>query len=62
MISPIKGFDGYFVDTNGLIYSNKKNGGYKRDITPLKLKEDKDGYLEVGIYKTGKDILEEYTD
>lgn len=54
MISPIKDFDGYFVDRNGLIYSNKKNGGYERDITPLKLKEDNDGYLEVGIYKNGK--------
>lgn len=50
---PIKNFEGYFVDRDGNIYSNRK---YK---IPTKLvgKEDKDGYLEYGLYQNGKRIF-----
>lgn len=53
-IKKVIGFDGYYVGDDGIIYSTKKNGGFSRDLTPMKLKEDKDGYLEVGMYKDGR--------
>ena len=53
-IKEIKDFEGYFVSNYGQIYTTKKNGGYKTNIRELKIKEDKDGYLEVGIYKNKK--------
>ena len=53
-IKKVIGFDDYYVGDDGIIYSTKKNGGYIRDLTPMKLREDKDGYLEVGMYKDGK--------
>lgn len=53
-IKKVIGFDDYYVGDDGIIYSTKKNGGYSRDLTPMKLREDKDGYLEVGMYKDGK--------
>lgn len=49
-IKEIKNFNGYFVTNTGEIYSNKKNN----IMTQLKLKEDKDGYLEIGLYHEGK--------
>ena len=54
MISQIKNFDGYYVDTEGKIYSTRKNGGYRRNMTPLQLRKDKDGYFEVGLYRNKK--------
>lgn len=50
---PIKDFEGYFVDKEGNIYSNRK---YK---IPTKMvgKADKDGYLEYGLYQNGKRIF-----
>lgn len=53
-IKKVIGFDGYYVGDDGIIYSTKKNGGFSRDLTPMKLREDKDGYLEVGMYKDGR--------
>lgn len=53
MISPIKGFEGYFVDELGTVYSCKKNAGYNKP-TPLHQRTDKDGYKEVGLYRKGK--------
>ena len=44
-IKKVIGFDDYYVGDDGIIYSTKKNGGYSRDLTPMKLREDKDGYL-----------------
>ena len=47
---PIKDFDGYFITSDGQVYSTKK-----REIpTRLYLKTDKDGYLYVGMYKGKK--------
>lgn len=54
MISQIKDFDGYYVDTEGQVYSTRKNGGYHRNMTPLQLRKDKDGYFEVGLYRNKK--------
>lgn len=50
----IKDFPGYYVDPNGNIYSTKKNYGHSKQPQKMKLKEDKDGYLEVGLYKNCK--------
>ena len=52
-IKEIKHFDGYFVDGEGRVFSTRKNGGYNRDLTEMHLREDKDGYLEVGMYSNG---------
>lgn len=54
MISQIKNFPDYYVSENGQVFSSKKNGGYFRPLTMMKLKEDKDGYFEVGLYLNGK--------
>ena len=53
-IREIEQFDGYFVDAEGRVYSTRKNGGFSRDLTEMRLREDKDGYLEVGMYSNGK--------
>lgn len=53
-IVEIKDFPSYYVDKDGVIYSTKKNGGFSREMTKMKLKEDKDGYLEVGLYRNKK--------
>ena len=53
-IREIAGFEGYYVSYYGEIFSTRKNGGYYREMTPMILKEDKDGYLEVGLYYEGR--------
>lgn len=53
-IKEIDGFDGYFVSDNGVVYSTKKNGGYPTEMYEMALRTDKDGYLEVGLYKEKK--------
>ena len=53
-IKEVKGFPGYFVGDDGIVYSTKKNGGHQREMTPMHLKVDKDGYLEVAMYSNGK--------
>ena len=53
-IREIAGFEGYYVSYYGEIFSTRKNGGYYREMTPMILKEDKDGYLEVGLYHEGR--------
>lgn len=53
-IKEINGFNGYFVSDDGVIYTTRKNGGYRTDLRELKLKEDKDGYLEVSMYSNKK--------
>lgn len=50
----IEGFEGYFVDSKGQVYSTRKNGGHYREPTPMTQKTDKDGYKEVGLYCDGK--------
>jgi hypothetical protein len=42
----IKGFDGYIITTNGVVYSMKRG---KKKL--LKYSEDKDGYLRCTLYK-----------
>ena len=54
MFSPIKNFDGYFIDDLGNVYTTKKNGGGKTKIRPLRQRTDKDGYKEVGLYYNNK--------
>ena len=53
-IKEVKGFDGYFVSDNGIVYTTRKNGGYHTSLRELKSKEDKDGYLEVAMYSNKK--------
>jgi len=48
-MTEIKGFKDYYVTRDGRIFSNKRN-----ELTEMVLKEDKDGYLEVGLYSNGK--------
>ena len=43
----IPGFPGYFINNIGEIYSIR----HFNKLTKMVLKEDKDGYLEVGLYK-----------
>ena len=53
-IKKVVGFDGYYVGDDGVVYSSKKNGGNDGLLYPMHLKEDKDGYLEVGLYLNKK--------
>lgn len=53
-IREITGFEGYYVSYYGEIFSTRKNGGHSREMSPMVLKEDKDGYLEVGLYHEGR--------
>lgn len=46
----IPGFKGYYISQNGNVYSNHKN----KELHKMILKEDKDGYYEVGLYKNKK--------
>lgn len=43
-------FNGYYITKDGRVFSSKKYNELKEMVT----KEDKDGYLEVGLYKGGK--------
>lgn len=49
-LKEIKGFSGYYVSSCGRVFSTKK----RVQITEMVLKEDKDGYLEAGLYANGK--------
>lgn len=49
-LKEIPGFSKYYISKDGEVYSMRK---YKR-LHKMTLKEDKDGYLEVGLYKLGK--------
>ena len=46
----VKGFEGYFVNDKGEVFSNKR-GGLKK----LKTQSNVDGYNVVNLYKGGKD-------
>ena len=48
-MTKINGFDDYFITKCGRVFSKKLGG-----LVELKLREDKDGYLEVGLYKNRK--------
>lgn len=52
MISPIKGFEGYFIDESGTVYSIRSNK--HKELVVLHQRTDKDGYKEVGLYRDGK--------
>ena len=43
-IKKVVGFDGYYVGDDGVVYSSKKNGGYNRSLSPMRLKEDKESF------------------
>ena len=43
-------FNGYYITKGGKVFSSKKYNELKEMV----VKEDKDGYLEVGLYKSGK--------
>jgi predicted O-linked N-acetylglucosamine transferase (SPINDLY family) len=49
-LKEIPGFPGYYINSNGEVYSNR----HHNNLAKMVLKEDKDGYLEVGLYKNGK--------
>lgn len=46
----IPGFTGYYINKVGEVFSTKHNN----QLIKMILKEDKDGYYEVGMYKKGK--------
>lgn len=49
-LTEIKGFNGYYISEDGRIFSSRKSN----TLNEMILKEDKDGYLEVGLYADGK--------
>lgn len=49
-LRPIPGFLGYYITNDGKIFSNRK---YKK-LVKIIGKEDKDGYMEIGLYKNKK--------
>lgn len=51
----IPGFKGYFISKDGKVFSSHHSMFRKHfKIHEMVLKEDKDGYLEVGLYKNNK--------
>lgn len=46
----IPGFSGYYISSVGEVYSSR----HYNKLTKMVLKQDKDGYLEVGLYKNKK--------
>lgn len=53
-LTEVPNFPGYYADTNGNIYSTRKQGGYRREPTLMNPVPDKDGYLRVNFYRNGK--------
>lgn len=49
-MTELEEFPGYFITEEGKVFSSKKYKG----LHEMTLKADKDGYLEVGIYKNNK--------
>lgn len=49
-MTELEEFPGYFITEDGKIFSNRKYN----ELHEMTLKEDKDGYLEIGIYKNNK--------
>lgn len=48
-LKEIEGYDGYFIDTDGNVWTTRKNKG-KRGLTKLTLSKKKTGYLYANIY------------
>lgn len=46
----IPGFKGYYISQDGSVYSKHK----RKELHKMILKEDKDGYYEVGLYRNNK--------
>lgn len=55
-IAPVKGFDGYYVDIYGNVYSTMKwgRGGGEEPLRKLAPREHKDRYLGVVLYANGE--------
>lgn len=49
-LKEIPGFSGYYISKTGEVYSAR----HYNNPTKMVLREDKDGYLEVGLYKNNK--------
>lgn len=49
-LKEIPGFAGYYININGEVFSTK----HYNKLTKMVLREDKDGYYEVGMYKNKK--------
>lgn len=49
-MTKINGFENYYVTRDGKIFSNMVGKG----LVELKLREDKDGYYEIGLYSNRK--------
>ena len=49
-LKEVPGFPGYYISSIGEVYSIK----HYNNLTKMVLKEDKDGYLEVGLYRNKK--------
>jgi hypothetical protein len=48
-LKEINGYKGYFIDTDGNVWTTKKHKG-KSELTKLKLSKKKTGYLYANIY------------
>lgn len=49
-LKEIPNFNGYYISKDGHVYSKRKT----KELHEMVLKEDKDGYLEVGLYRNNK--------
>ena len=49
-LKEIPGFSGYYINNIGEVYSSR----HCNKLTKMILRQDKDGYLEVGLYKNKK--------
>lgn len=49
-LKEIPGFPGYYINNVGEVYSSR----HYNKLTKMVLRQDKDGYLEVGLYKNNK--------
>lgn len=55
-IEKLKKYEGYYIDTNGIVYSSYIKGAHGRrgeNIFPLKFSKDKDGYRRVVLSSHG---------
>jgi hypothetical protein len=61
-LRPIIGFPNYYIDSDGVVWSNKKKGGNDRrpgrigDLRQLKISRNKRGYCIVGLDVGGRNV------
>lgn len=53
----IEGFEGYYIDTNGSVWSRRSNNGGLREMRKLKPQKSGGGHFQVKLYKKKKPYL-----